>query len=206
MLIEALFIGHMMVTAYQSKPEQTDASPFFTSIGEHVNPHGIAVSRDLLCPLALSRNMRIRRHLQKHCHLTGRLHYGDLLYIPTKGFRKVNDTMNARHRQAVDLWVHDLAEEKANPPVRLKVYFVKEPFYGKEKAGFMGNHTRNSLRGTVAGYVPPAEHFEHDGERYDVKGGLVPRGYLPRPEKRSTSSRLQSSAQRHSLEVIYVSL
>jgi len=84
----------MQITSYRSVPEQTDDSPFYTSIGEHVHPHGVAVSRDLLKRWG------------------GPLNYGDQLYIEGFGFKVVNDTMNARYKRSVDIWVGSYDEEK----------------------------------------------------------------------------------------------
>lgn len=85
----------MTVTSYRSVPNQTDDSPYYTSTGEHVHPHGIAVSRDL------------------HKRWGGPLNYGDVVYIEGYGFKVVNDVMNQRHKQAIDIWVATFDEEKA---------------------------------------------------------------------------------------------
>lgn len=91
--IAVLYLSTMAVTSYRSVPSQTDDSPNWTSIGEHVNNHGIAVSQDLL-----KRN-------------GGPIDYGDLLYIDGVGFKFVNDTMNPRMKNHVDVWVASYEEE-----------------------------------------------------------------------------------------------
>lgn len=48
LVIVGLLLGQMTITSYRSIPKQTDSSPHYTSIGEHVHPHGCAVSQDLL--------------------------------------------------------------------------------------------------------------------------------------------------------------
>ena len=105
-------IGQLQTTAYRSVPSQTDDSPFTTSIGERVHPHGIAVSQDLL---------------KKN---GGPLDYGDLIYVENLGFKIVNDCMANRHRRRADVWVPNYASEKAFDEKfkgrRLKVFLVKE--------------------------------------------------------------------------------
>ena len=95
LLLSALLIGNMTITSYRSIPSQTDSSPWITSIGERVHPHGVAVSRDLLAKNG------------------GPLNYGDLVYIEGFGFKVVNDCMHKRHKQSVDMWVATYKEEKA---------------------------------------------------------------------------------------------
>lgn len=90
----ALLIGSMTLTSYRSVPQQTDETPFHTSIGERVSVRGCAVSRDLLKRWG------------------GPLNYGDLIYIEGTGYRFVNDCMAARHKRAVDVWVETYKDEK----------------------------------------------------------------------------------------------
>ncbi len=104
---------------------QTDGTPFVTSTDEHVHKYGVAASRDLLCPMAMSRNKKIRLHNGRTCHLKG-LHYGDWLYIPGYGLRVVNDTMNKRHRKALDLWVATKDEERRVGVRRTTAFVVKD--------------------------------------------------------------------------------
>lgn len=84
-------LGRMKITSYRSVPEQTDNSPFITSIGWRTNKAICAVSQDLL--------------------RSGRVKYGDVLLIPNVGLRTVADTMHPRHRNAVDVWVETKKEE-----------------------------------------------------------------------------------------------
>ena len=101
-----VMLGTMNITAYRSVPEQTDDSPFTTSIGEHVHPHGCAVSRDMLKRWG------------------GPLNYGDMLYIEGIGFKIINDTMHQRHKRSVDIWVKTYNEEKRLAPQRRRVWLV----------------------------------------------------------------------------------
>ena len=110
-LLAGLFIGTMTVTSYQSVPEQTDSTPFIAADGHRVHPYGVAVSRDL------------------HERWGGSLKFGDVLYIEDIGFKVVNDTMNARHRNHLDVWVSNLQNEKKfhakYKGKKLKVWRVK---------------------------------------------------------------------------------
>lgn len=109
MFIQAILIGVLTVTSYrpvpeQTKPECTGRDHCRTSVGDGVTRYGIAVSQDLL--------------------RSGRVHYGDVLWIDGYGWRVVNDCMAARHHDAVDLMVFTRAEEKAVGVRRLRVWGV----------------------------------------------------------------------------------
>lgn len=112
LILITLLIGQMQATAYRSVPQQTDDSPYTTSIGERVHPHGVAVSQDLL-----KRN-------------GGPLDYGDLVWIEDLGFKIVNDCMAKRHKNRVDIWVPNYLSEKAFDKKfgrrKLKVFVIKE--------------------------------------------------------------------------------
>jgi 3D (Asp-Asp-Asp) domain-containing protein len=101
---EAIPLGTLTVTSYQPIPAQTDNSPTWTSIGDRTTKFGAAVSQDML--------------------KDGRVKYGDVLYIPTLGYRVVNDCMNARHKNAVDLLVFTHKEEKAVGVRHIRVYKI----------------------------------------------------------------------------------
>ncbi len=90
MLLTSLTI-FVTLTSYQPIEKQTDSSPFITSRGIRVNSKTLAVSRDLL---------------------EGKVCYGDIVIIPGFGARIVEDTMNARHENWMDLLVFTHAEEK----------------------------------------------------------------------------------------------
>lgn len=94
LLLTAILIGTMNITAYRSVPKQTDDSPYITSIGERVHPHGIAVSRNLLKRWG------------------GPLNYGDFVYIEGIGFKVINDTMHERFCDHIDVWVSTYQDEK----------------------------------------------------------------------------------------------
>ena len=89
-IVKSTYIGKIAVTSYRSVPEQTDSSPFVTSVGWRVHRHGVAVSRDLF------KNLK----------------YGDLVYIENIGFKVINDTMNKRYKKHLDIWVASYESEK----------------------------------------------------------------------------------------------
>ena len=113
LILLSILIGNMTITSYRSIPEQTDSSPFITSTGEHVTPHGVALSRDLLKRWG------------------GSIDYGDYIYIEGYGIKVVNDCMadywcldrewrkgkrvcikKKYIRNHVDMWVETHKEEK----------------------------------------------------------------------------------------------
>jgi 3D (Asp-Asp-Asp) domain-containing protein len=80
------------VTAYQPVKAQTDSTPFITSVGSPAVMGICAVSQDMLHD--------------------GRIVYGDLVDVPGIGVFKVQDTMNKRFTNSVDILVHDLTQVK----------------------------------------------------------------------------------------------
>lgn len=112
LVLTAILIGTLNVTSYRSVPEQTDSSPYITSIGDRVGTHGVAVSQDLL--------------------KNGTVKYGDWLYLDGIGFRKVNDCMNIRHKNRVDVWLPTYEKEKEFDKKfkgkKIRVYLIKRSF------------------------------------------------------------------------------
>lgn len=104
MIIKAVLLGILTVTSYRPIPAQTDASPTWTSIGDRTTKFGCAVSQDLL--------------------KSGVVHYGDVLLIEGYGYRIVNDTMNPRHTNHVDMLVFTRDEERAIGTRHLKIYVL----------------------------------------------------------------------------------
>src|SRR5258708_5305016 len=93
LIFVAMIIGNLNITSYRSVRSQTDDSPFFTSIGEHVCKDGVAVSQDLLAD--------------------GTFSYGDWIYIEDIGLKRVNDTMALKMKNHIDVWVGSQKEERA---------------------------------------------------------------------------------------------
>jgi 3D (Asp-Asp-Asp) domain-containing protein len=83
---------NVKLTAYRPIKGQTDSTPDFTAINTPAVMGICAVSQDLLSG--------------------GKLHYGDVILIPGLGVYLVMDTMNARHRQSVDILVYTRHQEK----------------------------------------------------------------------------------------------
>jgi 3D (Asp-Asp-Asp) domain-containing protein len=107
MIEKLILLGTLTVTSYRACPAQTrkeckNNHECTTSIGENVSELGVAVSPDLLA--------------------SGRVHYRDVVYIPGFGFRIVNDTMNPRNHNAIDIFVYTKNEEKAIGVRHLQVY------------------------------------------------------------------------------------
>lgn len=70
-----VLVGILQITAYQPVAEQTDNTPFLTSIGHLTHPFGAAVSQDLL--------------------KSGEVCYGDVVLIDGYGLYVINDAMGA---------------------------------------------------------------------------------------------------------------
>lgn len=92
LILISFFLGNLNITGYRSVPQQTDNSPFITSIGERVTKDGVAVSQDLL--------------------ESKKVKYGDWLYVEGVGLKRVNDTMHPRHKNHIDVWLPTLEAEK----------------------------------------------------------------------------------------------
>lgn len=112
MLFKAVLLGVLTATSYrpvpaQTKPECTGRHHCETAIGENVSELGVAVSQDLLG--------------------SGAVHYRDVLFIDGVGYRIVNDCLNARFRNAIDVFVYTQDEEKAFGTKHLKVWLISKP-------------------------------------------------------------------------------
>lgn len=75
------------ITAYTSRPEETDDTPYLTACGTKVTVGGVAVSQDLFDELG-------------GC--------GASFAVIGKGRMFVNDTMNSRWKNSIDIWAGDL--------------------------------------------------------------------------------------------------
>ena len=113
-LLAVALVG-LTLTSYQPIAKQTDSSPTWTSIGDRTTKFGVAVSQDMLAD--------------------GRVKYGDVLYIEGVGYRVVNDCMNKRHTNRIDVLVFTYAEEKRIGTRKVGVWRITD---GKSK-GFKAN-------------------------------------------------------------------
>lgn len=107
LILIAILLGDFQVTAYRSVPSQTDSTPYYTSTNELVSSDGVAVSQDLICGAC--------KRLHKRCKRPDnptKLHYQDWLYIDQVGYKRVNDLMNKRHKNRLDVWVRTHKDEK----------------------------------------------------------------------------------------------
>jgi len=153
MAIALVLIGRLTITSYRSVPSQTDDSPFNTSTGERVYEGGIAVSRDLLCPMC----RRLHHRCKEADKLSGTIHYGDYLYIEGTGVFKVNDVMGETKLEkkthtrikivkAIDIWKRTYLEEKNFGVQRRSVY--KLQIEKGDNYGHLPSHSlREGLRG-----------------------------------------------------------
>lgn len=112
MTSELLLLGVLTLTSYQAIPAQTkpeckNRRQCDTAIGDGITMYGAAASQDLL--------------------KSGRLHYGDVIYIPGFGWKVINDCMNARIKNSIDILVFTRAEEKKVGVRHVKIYRVQEP-------------------------------------------------------------------------------
>lgn len=130
-LIVGLLVGQCTVTSYQSIKSQTDSSPHFTSTGVRTHHGGVAISRDLLCPICRTLHRRCGHH-----NYLNKLHYDEYIFIEKLGFYSINDVMGesiydrTRHKRVpihnhFDIWVGSLDEERAIKTQMQKVYVVK---------------------------------------------------------------------------------
>jgi 3D (Asp-Asp-Asp) domain-containing protein len=111
MVLTLVLLSTVTVTSYrpvpaQTKPECTSYYHCQTASGENVNEGGVAVSQDLL--------------------KSGVLRFGDYVYIEKYGLKRVNDTMNARHRMSIDIFVKEKIDEKRIGVRHLKLWKVGE--------------------------------------------------------------------------------
>lgn len=104
-LLTAVAIASVTVTSYRAVPEQTDSTPNYTSIGQHVSRAGAAVSPDMLD--------------------SGETCYGDALVIPKLGIRIVNDVTHPRLKRVVDIFVNNLQQEKRVGIRRVQILVIR---------------------------------------------------------------------------------
>ena len=119
MLARMVLLGCLTVTSYRPTPAQTrpaciDRHNCDTANGDGITKYGVAVSQDLL--------------------LSGRIKYGDVLYIDGYGYRIVNDCMGKiKHEEgktiaiqnSIDMLVFTKTEERHIGERHLQVWVVK---------------------------------------------------------------------------------
>lgn len=88
------------LTSYNSLPEQTDSTPNITSTGTRTRPGVLAVSRELR--YLYHKKVRIESVTGRNCGVPANYFAGRIFYV--------EDTMNARFRNKVDVWVPTLRE------------------------------------------------------------------------------------------------
>ncbi len=140
MMLEMVLLGTLTLTSYQPIPAQTKPTCLNrhqcdTSIGDGITMYGAAASQDLL--------------------KSGRLHYGDIIYVPGFGYRVINDCMAARHKNAIDLLVFTYSEEKRVGVRHIKIYRMGEP---------------NELQSIPQGKRYSEQAYTQTGETYHIFG------------------------------------
>ena len=86
-----VFSKLVTVTVYTSREQETDSSPWTPADGTSVRPGGIGVSRDLFVLLG---------------------GFGATVTLKGYGSFTVNDKMNSRYENSVDIWAGDLVAAK----------------------------------------------------------------------------------------------
>ncbi|TBH17560.1 hypothetical protein ETP66_08850 [Thermus thermamylovorans] len=91
-------------TAYTSSPRETWGNPFVTATGTRTRIGVLAVSRDLLGVLPYGTRVRLRDLGTVHGRGKGQFDpfFREVVFV-------VEDTMNARWRNRVDVWMPDRA-------------------------------------------------------------------------------------------------
>lgn len=91
-------------TAYTSSPRETWGNPFITATGTRTRIGVLAVSRDLLSVLPYGTRVRLRDLGTVHGRGKGQFDafFREVVFV-------VEDTMNARWRNRVDVWMPDRA-------------------------------------------------------------------------------------------------
>ena len=113
MIAKLVLIGLLLqVTSYratpaQTKPECQNVDHCRTSIDDVPTMFGVAVSQDLL--------------------KSGRIQYGDVIFVDGYGYRIVNDCMGPKAHNAIDLLVFTHAEEKRIGVRHKAVYVISQP-------------------------------------------------------------------------------
>lgn len=79
-------------TAYNSLAAQTDSTPHITATGTRTRPGVVALSRDMLRLFPYGTRLRIQDLSGRHPYVNGRIFV-------------VEDTMHARKRNQVDIWM-----------------------------------------------------------------------------------------------------
>lgn len=94
---DRLYAVPVAVTAYTSRPEETDDTPHITASNTWAKPGTVALSRDLLERYTPGAPFR----------------FGDTIVLEGLGVFRVEDTMNPRAVRRVDIWYADLPAAQA---------------------------------------------------------------------------------------------
>ncbi len=131
------YVGVLQLTSYQPVAEQTDATPFLTSIAHLTHPFGVAISQDLL--------------------RLGVICYGDVILVDGYGLYVVNDVMGAytyrsdppvKQERAVDILVMGRQHEALIGVQHRQVWAMRSPVRAcnREEAISMGMVNAKKIR------------------------------------------------------------
>lgn len=100
---KTLLQGTVSMTSYSSTVGQTDSTPFITATGTRVRPGVVAVSRNLT--RYYGKRLQIVRTYGSGCGANSVLAKGRIY--------RIEDTMNARFYNKIDIWVSSTALARA---------------------------------------------------------------------------------------------
>ena len=96
--LDRAWVLHLTATAYSSRPEETDSSPFVTAAGTRVRPGIVAVSRDLeAIGLVFGARVVLVEATGPGCGKSARALIGKVLVV--------EDRMHRRKRRQIDVWM-----------------------------------------------------------------------------------------------------
>lgn len=99
-------LSRILSTAYKSKENQTDSTPFINASGERVQDGTLALSRDMI----RAENEMMRR---MGYNPTVTIAYGDTVDLIYVKRMVVHDTMNKLYTNRADIWMDSVNDAKA---------------------------------------------------------------------------------------------
>lgn len=96
----------LKITYYTNRVEETDSTPNITATGTKVREGIVGVSRDLL--------------KQGWTH-------GKYIYVANEGIYRIEDTMNAKHKQSIDIFTFSLKHAKTKGTFKTDVILIDDP-------------------------------------------------------------------------------
>lgn len=97
---------NLKVTYYTNRVEETDDTTNITAMGTRVREGIVGVSRDLL--------------------KKGWTH-GKYIYVSNEGIYRIEDTMNAKHKQSIDIFTFSLKHARTKGTFKTDVILIDDP-------------------------------------------------------------------------------